>query len=623
MIASGNGTREVPPNHSSGARRSLCPVRCLFVAMAAVCGILLGCSLQAPPAEVYINQATARALTPTTTPTLPPPTPTSSPTPSATPSPSVTPTPAPTTVPSATPMPTPTLNPQLADLGYCRTQFGPTGAEPFSGQLAGVEAARLNLVDRITFTFADTRGTPNGLAQCIDNAAWPRLVGGNRAEPPGEKVLVLSLESWLHDERWSRSSITQTLSLTPTTVFGRVSYAADPLSSRGTTIGVGMRVALPFRVRVEDRPVRLIVEVDREARLDARADSLGQSAGRVEMPGDPIYFLQNYDVWRYANGRSQPMTTTDELETSLAVSPDGETIAVCRAPASTDPADLPYNVRASLWVMPSGGGEERMLADVGGCADLRFAPSGKTISFTANTASAPPAQLSVWTVPVVVGEPRAATPVGDTWSRFGAAWLPDSRLVYHARDESGLSVLFLQGNDGSEREVSAKVLTGSTYRGIGEFVVGPDLLAVEALRAGDDGADLVLLRYDGTEVAVERRAFWQRPLAFLGDGSLIYLSTECPSDVVQAYTLQRRNANGTVDELVRGRTTGGFGGVRVAGDLLLVNRVQRPGAGLRGPRAEPAESSAGSLWAMTRDAGDRREIVRAPVPILDVRVAVP
>ena len=88
--------------------------------------------------------------------------------------------------------------------------------------------------------------------------------------------------------------------------------------------------------------------------------------GRIALPEHQIFFLQNHDVWRLRDGRAEPVTTTSDLETALAVAPDGETVAVCRAPADTDPANLPYGVRSGLWIIQVDGSEERLLADVGG-----------------------------------------------------------------------------------------------------------------------------------------------------------------------------------------------------------------------------------------------------------------
>ncbi len=587
--------------------------RVLRLLCAAIIVLLAGCSVEPPVPEAYVTEPTVRALTPAPASTPFPPTATLPPAPTNTPIPTLTPRPTATLAPTTTP------NPELADLGYCEQQFGTAEGMRFSAQLIGIETERLDLVDRATLTFSDTNSLLHGTAACLEAEQWQGLAGAGGMEVVGDPLLVLAvhLDNWAHDSAWQQSPITQTQTLGDETLFSRVSFAFDQLSSRGTTIGIGLRRAAPFRVEVEESPNRIIVEVDREARVEPEDDPLARSAGRPTVLDRPVFFLQNDDIWRITDERARPITTTAELETSLAVSPDGETLAVCRAPAGTEPFALPYEARASLWVMRADGAEQRLLADVGGCADLQFAPSGKTISFTANTSVARPAVLSVWTVPLVVGEPRPATPLADEWNRFGAQWLPDSRLIYRARDESGLSVLFIREDDGTEQEVSARLLTGPDYGGIGEFVVGDDLLAVEALRAGGSGADLALLRFDGTEVAVEQRGFWQRPLAFLPDG-LMYLATECPSNLVQQYTILRRQANGTVEELLSGQALAGFGEVIAADASLLITRIGRPAPGLRGPTATAKHNSSASLWAISADAALRHEIHRAPVPIQGV-----
>jgi hypothetical protein len=129
----------------------------------------------------------------------------------------------------------------------------------------------------------------------------------------------------------------------------------------------------------------------------------------------------------------------------------------------------------------------------------------------------------------------------------------------------------------------------------------------------------VLLRFDGSEVAVERRAFWQRPLAFLPDG-LLYLSTECSSNVVQHYTLIRRRPNGVLDELVRGTSTAGLGDAAVLGGAMLISRYAEPEPGLRGPQATAIDASPGSIWLIAGDGSARREVHRAPVPIHQIGI---
>lgn len=576
---------------------------------------LAGCSFEAPILPTASATALLSTPAPEVTQTEVPPTVTPTKEPTAEPEPTETAIPSPT----VTATPAPTIAPELADLSYCQQTFGPQESVRFSARLVGITAEKLPLVDRVTLTFSDTTGLIHGSAGCIEGRQWAKIAGLGGQITPGADVLAIQLDDWAHDTGWSSSLITTTMVLTGTTIFDQVSFSNDPLASRGQTIGIGVRRPLPFRIQVAEQPARIIIEVDREAQILDSDDPLTQPAGRVELPDRSIFFLQNYDVWRWSDGQAQPLTTTADLETALAVSPDGETLAVCRAPADSEPSALPYDVRASLWVMDASGGEERLLADVGGCADIQFAPSGKTISFTANIAASPPAVLSIWAVPVVVGDPQRMTPVGDQWSRYDAQWLPDSRLIYRGQDDSGLSVLFVREDDGSEREISAHLLTASSYSGIGQVVVGTQLLAIEALRDSSHGADLVLMRFDGTEVAVERRGFWQRPLAFSGT-SLFYLLTTCPSNVVQEYVLVRRDDDGSIRELLQGKSLASVGDATMSDDLLVLNSVEDPDDSLRGPRAIPSDQSTGTLMLLTADGIGRRQIHHAPVPLRDVRV---
>lgn len=590
--------------------------------------LLLGCAFEAPPSEVSISPVASivavatKVAVATNTPRPSTATSTSLPTSTRTAAPTRTTVPTLTPLPTSTPSPTATTDPQLAGVGYCRQTFGSTEGTRFSGRLMSIQAERLDLIDQVTLTFSDTVGLLHGSAACLAGEQWADLAGTNGAAPPGEALIAINLDDWAHDAAWRQSPVTMTQTLTGTASLARVSFSSDPLASRGTTIGVGLRRVAPFRIRLEEAPPRIVLEVAHTARSDPRDDTLFQPAGRVDTPDQPIFFLQNYDVWQIVDGRTEPLTTTTELETALAVSPDGETLAVCRAPAETDPANLPYQVRASLWVIRINGVEERQLADTGGCADLQFAPNGRTLSFTVNTAAAAPTVLSVWTVPVVVGDPRPASPVADEWDRFGAAWLPDNRLIYLARNQSGQTVLVVREADGSEREISAQLLTGPRYRGIGQFVVGENLIALEALRSGDDGADMVLLRFDGGEVAVERRGFWQRPLAFLPDG-LLYLSARCASNVAHEYTLLRRDTDGTIADLLSGSSTAGIGEAVVVGNTMLMSRYAQPIPGIRGPQAVPADGSPASIWAIPADLAGRRELYRAPVPVMGIGVARP
>jgi hypothetical protein len=578
-----------------------------------ICLVLLAaCAVDAtPPAP--INRQTANALTPQ--PTIAPPTATVGPTATATSTPTATAAPAEETATT-----TAEAGLDLVDVSYCRRSFGPADGAQFSARLSEIRAADLAQFEQLTFVFTDTDGLLHGTASCMVGSAWPTLAGYGVTEAPGQAIIGVRLDNWLHDDLFAASPLTQTAEITPGGLLERVALAADPLESRGAIIGIGMREPRPFRVRVQDN--ELIVEVARNAPYPPTDDPLGQQAGTAPNVAKPVFFLQQGNVYRWQNGQPQAVAQTPEVETGLAVSPDGTLLAVCRASADVEPFALPYDVRATLWIMRADGSDQRQLADVGGCAEPVFAASGKTIAFTANVASSPPAVLQVFTLPVVGGDATPATSAVDEWSRFQPRWLPDGRLVYRARSDSGQHIIFVRDTDGSEREITAQLLTGAAYRGVGRFVVdaAEGHLAIEAFRANDDGADLVVLRPDGTQVAAEKRGFWQRPLAFTSAG-LIYLTAECPAESVLSYTLHRRSRQGTIESLVSGDTALAIGAVAVEGDTLLYVRVPSQTPGVRGAYVEPEPDAASSIWAISSDGTNRAELFTVDAAITDVQVA--
>jgi hypothetical protein len=586
--------------------------------------VLLGCTLETPAPPEPVNLQTARALTPQ--PTLTPPPPTSTPT--ATPIPATaTPTPATATPADATSTTTSGEDsPDLVDVSYCRRQFGPVNGTRFRARLESVQTSQTDQFEQVTFVFTDTSGALHGDASCFSADAWPVDADIGASIAPGATVIAVDLFDWAHDDLFAASPLTETATISPSGVLEQVAFAADSLSSRGALLGVGLREPRPFRVRVEDSA--LIVEVAREAEFPPQDDPLGQAEGALPDPSAPLFFLHQGDVYRLANGQAQPVAQTPELEIGLAVSPDGQTLAVCRAPADAEPFALPYAVRATLWTIRADGSDPQQLADIGGCAEPAFASSGRTIAFTANTAASPPALLQVWTVPVVGGEVTPVTRDLDEWSRAQPQWLADGRLVYRATNDSGQSIIFVRESDGAEQELTAALLTGSAYRSVGSFVVNGESgqIAVEAIRSADEGADLVVLRANGTQVAAEKRGFWQRPLAFAGD-DLWYLTAECPSQVVLSYTLHRRTAQGTIEDVVSGMSAAEIGTATVQGQALLYIRSEdvdsAAGASLRGPRLPAAAEGDSSIWGIAFDGAARAEIFAADQAIEGLTSAAP
>lgn len=582
-------------------------VLCVFGLM-----LLASCSVDAPPPSQPVNRETALALTPQATVT-PPPTRTLVPTAAAT----ITPTP--TVEPTAEPTVTATSQ-ALVDVSYCSRPFGPANGARFSARLDRVRTDQTDDFEQITFVFADTSGALHGSASCMLAAGWPEDADYGVTSAPGDAVIAVDLDDWAHDELFAASPLTETVEITPSDVLEQISFAADSLNSRGALLGIGLREPRPFRVRVQGN--ELIVEVARDEIFPPDDDPLGLTAGEAPAVEQPVFFLQDGDVFRLQAGRAQPLARTPELETGLAVSADGTLLAVCRAPAAAEPFALPYEVRATLWTMRADGSELQQLADVGGCAEPAFATSGKTIAFTANAAPSPPAVLQVWTVPVVGGEPSPVAVV-DEWSRSQPQWLADGRLVYRASN-GAQSIIFVQGVDGEEREVTAQLLTDVTYEGVGQFVVDAanDQLAIEALRTADDGADLVVLRADGTSVAVEQRGFWQRPLAFTPSG-LVYLTTECPSESVLRYTLHRRPSQGSIEAIFSGQTADGIGAATTQGDTLLYVRSTLNTGGLRGNLVEPGPDDESSIWALSPDGASRAQVYTTRSGITQLQATAP
>lgn len=589
--------------------------------------VLLGCSFDAPGPPQPVNEQTARALTPL--PTTPPPTATATSTATVTPTAT---TPPSTPTPAATETVTPTAaaggDPAgLVDVSYCRRPFGPVNGSRFSARLESVETSQTDQFDQVTFVFTDTSGTLHGTASCITPDAWPVDADLGTGAAPGASVISVDLENWAHDDLFAASLLTETAEISPGGVLEQVGFAADSLESRGARLGIGLREPRPFRVRVEQSD--LIVEIARDATFPPEDDQLGQATeAQLDPLTQPLFFLHQGDVYRLSDGQAQPVAQTPDLEIGLAVSPDGQTLAVCRAPADAEPFALPYQVRATLWTLRADGSDPQQLADVGGCAEPAFAASGKTVAFTANTAASPPVLLQVWTVPVVGGEVTPATRDLDEWSRSQPRWLDDGRLIYRATNDSGQSIIYLREDDGSEQELTATLLTGDAYRGVGQFVVNGQSgqIALEALRGADDGADLVVLRANGTQVAAEKRDFWQRPLAFAGD-ELWYLTAECPSEQVLSYTLHRRTAQGTIENVASGVSAAEIGAATTQGDALLYVRSGEasgfPAAGVRGPALRALPELDSSIWGIAKDGSARAQLFTADRVIESLQRAAP
>jgi hypothetical protein len=582
-----------------------------------------GCEQQSiAEQETIKNQQTLEASTPSATPS---PTITETPLPTLTPTstPGPSPTPSPTQPPTATPVPTPTSlpptatpNPTLANFSLCIQTAGDPAGGRFSARIAGITTTVQPAFERLTIglTVAGDSTQPHATARCISAAddAAAGTVGG-----PGPYVLLLELDDWLHDSAFRASTVTQTQSLSGTTILKQLDLRYDPNDVSGATFAIGLEQPYPYRITFDERSAQLVLEVAKSASIGPSSDLLSLESGSAS-PDAPIYYLQDGDIWRYANGKATNITDSPEAETALAYSPAADMVAFCRAAPGAAPDDA--LAPSTLWTMKADGSDAAEAAAVGhSCDEPAFDPDGATIAFAVDDTGAIPPRYSIWSVATEGGEPQRLTPPSDEWSRFGPQWLADERLIYAAAAEDGRSTLFVHSADGREEDVGASLVIGDRYRALGRPMAAFDgsLVAVEGLRATRDGADLVLLDAKGAEVMTVGDGYWTRPLAWDSSGTLFYLKTNCASAVAQSYALHARGKGGDDRVLANGDTLGGLGAFAATGKGLGYVTLSHAPPGPRGPLAID-RSSASTLWFWDVSGGGRAKLAEANSAILDV-----
>ncbi len=582
--------------------------------------LLVGCALDPPtlpqdPATIDatpVAAATPRATT-TFIPTTPTIVPSSTPTPTHPAASTPDPTPPASVVPSSSPL-------VRTDESYCRRPFGVASAARFSARLDDVHVRAAHDRMEVVLQFQDVQGALHGVAGCHWAGAWPQTNDLGAPTAPDAAFIALDLADWAHDDAFAASILTDTLTVTQSAAFEAdqdpltptpnpqpptplLAMSANSLDSRGALLGIGLGEPRPFNVRVEDDRLILSIVDENAASFPPINDPLGQAQGAAHVLSD-LFFVQDETLFRLNATGTQPVSTTLTAITDLALNNKGTQLAVCAA--HLDGAE-----QQVLWVLDVDGSNERVLADVGSCAEPAWSSDDGTIAFAAPADTSGEAVSTVWTVPVTDGEPTPMHAAWDQWSRSAPRWLDDDRLVYRATDENGASMLLIYEN-GTEREISARLLTGTAYGGVGAFVVDADqdLIAVQALHANDDGADLVLLRADGSVLATEQRGFRQQPLGFTNDG-LLYLTIECPSDTVQPYALRRRRQSGAIETLLSGSTTHMINAAVVLDDALLY---------VRAPANDTVEQ-ASEVWLLANGGATRTRVDRAQTPVPHVMPA--
>lgn len=594
--------------------------------------LLMGCDPMAiSQQEQIVNNQTIIAGTPTITPT-PTDTATSTITPSPTHTVGPTPTATATPTPSATPLPpTPTANPALKGFGFCEQTAGPNEGGRFSVRLGEARSEGFPAFERITFDLKLTAGSAplTALAHCVTERDFMTL----RSEPaaPGPYVLEVALPGWLHDDQFASSQLTRTLTFTNSKFVRNISFRAAPNADSGATILVALDQPVPFHLSVIPNPLQILIEVSRSAPIVAASDELNVAAGGGDVQSTTsLFLLYDGDIWRTTGdpgaqvagdgvkpSGATPVIESPEVETALAVSPDGKLLAFCRTQqAGVDPGESFAAVPSLLWLANADGSNEHPLAPVGfNCADPVFSPDGRAVAFSVDETGATPTQRTIWIAPVAAGVPQRLVG-GDEWSRMAPQWLSGGVLVYHAEAQDGRYTIFIRNANGTERDVGA-TLTGLRYGRFGEPIAQRDgaRFAVEAERiAPASGADLLIFSGDGSfQQAVgsnDSARYWSRPLGWNDDGSLLFLATQCASSLVQEYALIRYEVGIQEERLAAGVTLGGFGDAVISGNSIAYTTIARPEAGSRGPLMVAPRSPV-TLWLWDFTSGVRGKLVHA------------
>ncbi len=588
------------------------------VSLLLICFLLFaaGCTQTSIAEEEQIrNAATIQAGTPSATPT-PTNTPTPTPTPSSTPTTGPTPTATNTPVPSPTPLPpTPTPNPALANLSFCNQVAGNPDAGRFSARITTITGTVEPNLERVVIGLSVPSDSvpPHAVARCI--SAVDAASVANVQPASGGYLLQIDLDGWLHDDQFRASVVTPTTAISGTELLKNVTYRFDPNADAGATLDIPLEEPRSFRIELRENPAQLVLEVAKTSTISAASDFLTQASGSVQ-PSAPVYYLQDGEIWSFANGSPSNLTNSPEVETAFAVSTATNQIAYCRAAPGTDPNDA--LATSALWIMGLDGSDQQELAAIGRtCAEPAFSPDGRTVAVTVDENGTNPPRFTVWTVPVN-GEPEPLASGTDEWSRFGPQWLDNNRIVYAANAEDGRNTLFINDGD-TEQDIGAAIIVGETYGQLGRPLAAANggTIAVEATLADGSGAALLLLDANGKLQDTIKVGYWSRPVAWDASGGLFYLTTTCASDVVQDYALHLRAANGDDRIIAFGATLGGFGQFASVGNGLAYVTVDRVQPGPRGPVALEL-SSASNLWFWDIAQGPRNKLVEAQSAILDI-----
>lgn len=586
----------------------------LGIVLGVVLLLLAGCEQQSIADQEQIrSQQTIEAARPTDTPT-PSQTPTVTATPTTTPTIGPSPTPTETPRPSPTPLPpTATPNPALANFSLCQQIAGDPANGRYSAQITGITTTVESAFERliINLEVPGDSAQPYASAGCV-SAAESQLTVGNSGY-----VLEIGLDGWLHDDAYTASVISETQTISGTSIIKQLDFHAKPEANVGASFTIGLEQPAPFRLTFAQDPLRLVVEVAKSTPLSPASDMLAIENGAAA-PEAPIYYLYEGDIWSVANGKPVNITNSPEAETSFDYHAETNMLAFCRAAPGAAPDDL--RAPSTLWLSDGDGKDAVEVYSEGRtCASPDFSPDGSYVVFVVDESGATPPHTSIWVIASESGEAQRLTPEGDEWSRYAPQWLAGNRLVYAAEAEDGRSTLLMYRPEGAELDIGAELVFGDRYSKLGLPLASPDgtLVAIEAYRATKAGTDLVLLNEDGDEVEVLGDGYWNRALAWNEDGTLYSMTTICPSSIVHSYAIFARDKDGKSTLVANGDTLGGFGSFSANGSGLAYIQYATIDAGLRGPEVMP-RSSASTLWYWDVESSARSALVKQNRAISDL-----
>jgi dipeptidyl aminopeptidase/acylaminoacyl peptidase len=212
-----------------------------------------------------------------------------------------------------------------------------------------------------------------------------------------------------------------------------------------------LETALFSRVRIEGPATARPQEPAVESSLDIisvdgkERKSLYRALGRFEAPNwsrDGKYLLFNSDGKLYTLPVSGGVPTLFDTGTATrcnndhGFSPDGKLIALSHSPGE----------HSLIYIMPSGGGELRLITPKGPSYWHGWSPDGKTLAYCAERHG----NFDIYTIPVEGGDEKRLTDAPGLDD--GPDYSPDGQWIYFNSERTGRMQIWRMRPDGTSQE---------------------------------------------------------------------------------------------------------------------------------------------------------------------------